>query len=652
MGIGAPTSVLGFTHLTKGLHDSQRTRRLEALLSCYPSNTPLDHETLQQIQEKFHPESQPGADTSPDLISCSDTELCVTRVFFHCLNEKTETPESVLLKCAATFERDPKILREAVTRSLKAISHSDSVSAEVALRFRKDLVQFVLHDLSAVIIDWVSHSKPVSLDNVKLINLIVKIHRLYQRIEGVALDKVCALSFPGFPSGKAELKLDSIPLLPVPAAYRVFAVAGELLRLEQRYHDPVHALLPSHVYAQHAVLVRLPFWFQDCAAVYGYLKPYMTKKDKGVDKSVQENIVQTLFLEVTELGRICRLKFVHELCESEFDVRKLALCCMSCCIDPRETLADCLWDLSGGNMDEVRAAMRTMLGFALGALGRITLSEVKDPIYIGRIESLMKLDRVEDLDGILRVSFPTIMATSATFTKADLQLALVGDDCLATRLIDAAASYGGLRGKIVDVPQSIVPSSLLVCSTLLKELRFNLEDAASIHAKFKSLAGVSSEVLAKSLAEEIGCATFIQHFYLSETDRFDLDRMGLAAVSLCLDQGCTMGDTLCLILGGAPISGKEAHTLVKQMCEFVIKDVARMMLPKLEKEEDFASLCALQRRYTNITEIQLKTVVIKVAPFTQLLQVRKEDIKFCCGDDRFAYAVLALAAEELVGVSD
>ena len=602
MGIGAQIPVSGYVYLTKGTNCNMRSKKLSQLLSSYPSDGKLLKSDLRKIYSLMKDESVHKTETGFILPASTDYKL--EEIFFERMNENVSVRE-LLVRYTAAFEWNKGTFFEIITKSEPI----------------EPIIIFILKDLSNTLIEAANKvlekKCSTNLDNVKLISLIIKIHRGYQRIPQRIFKSVC---------DKIELLIKNEELNP-PLAYKVYSIAGEYLKLEQSYRNPTNPLIPSHIVGQQRVLASLPFWTQDARSIFNFLQPYLTKELRLEEEA---ELKEALFYTNKGLGMIFTSEFTKE---GKLQLEELMWACMSCCLDPRETFGDCLYNAN----TSIQRILKSITEFAIYKLGRIALATfAKEKLVIDSINRLLLMND-KDLQEVAVKVVP--MLYKETMTKEDF--VVEGEDSLAYRLINAAAEYMNVRGKIIEMPGSIVPLHLLHCNSLIRELKFNQMNAMDVLENMKNYNDLSSEELLMKV-NEMSNPAFVKYFFNKEEDRINMKQMTLACITLCLDQGNTIKDCFWKLIETKEYTNP--HHLAIEITTCAVKSVAEMTLPQLE---EYPQLIAIQKKYLGMTEEELKSTAEKVMPFITLDKITKEDLKFNHGDQRLVYAILDSAVEVL-----
>eukprot|EP01022_Parablepharisma_sp_SALTPOND_P029082 TRINITY_DN724_c0_g1_i6.p1 TRINITY_DN724_c0_g1~~TRINITY_DN724_c0_g1_i6.p1 ORF type:complete len:634 (+),score=70.26 TRINITY_DN724_c0_g1_i6:8090-9991(+) len=610
MGIGTPISVIGYVHLTKGMNCKSKSEKLSKILPAYPSCSTLSPANLQEIFKKLHPESE--LHSAPDSIPRIPEDSAVERIFFAHFGEGMSVND-LLLKYAVAFEWNQGALLDIMKGGLDGTTEAELV---------KTIVEFTLKDLSNIIIISVEESlrkgNSTVVDKMRLAGLIIKIHKMYQRLVSTkAFDSVFA----------SMLSFINSQGLVAPLAYKVYCFAGEYLKLEQRYHNPRSPLIPSHVLAQQKVMAALPFWTQDASSLYGFLKFYLDKLPLSLKD--QSEVAEVLFYENKELSKIFMEQFIKE---DKLDFENFMWACISCCMDPRETFRNCLWEYLQQNRDpaKVREIIRKIAEFSIYKLGKMSLKlpGLNQPT-IDSINKLIKISEAE-LDTVIYTVFPMLKEEEV------MKLEIHGDDSLAYRIIDTAATVLKIRGKTIEGEENVIPLHLLPCSSLIRELKFSQMDSIDVYNSMNEH---------KELAEKIGNADFIAHFFDIEKNCVDIPKINMACTLLCLDQGNTFAECFWKTLCSPETAEKKTVVeLVLKMTGFVVNEIPEIVLPQLS---EYPQLVDIQKKYQATTEADLIRIAEKVMPFMKLDSLKKTDLQFNIGDQRLAYTILDSAAEVL-----
>jgi len=611
MGIGAPISILGYTHFTKDLNCNKKSKNLREILTFFKTQEKLNHDNLRIIYNKIYPELQEN--TTAGIIGQNyESE----KIFF---NLFTNIEQSELLaKYACVFEWNNDELME-------ILSKNNKISI-------MDLILFILRDLSEAIIlsvnEQLKKSHSTNFDYLKLAGLIIKIHKQYQRIsDPILLEKICS-KITDFIKTKKQI---------APFAYKVLYLAGDLFNLEEKYHNPKNPLIPSYLVEQQKLLTSLPFWTHDAISLYSFFKAYFPEKD-SLSLIKQKEICETIFYDCPIFGKQILTYFQGSDPNGKnvFDFESFIWTCMACCIDPRETFNQCLFEYFGKEIpnEKIFTILYRIAKFALSDLGKIVLQlskNISKPIQ-DSLEKLINL-RKTDIDLIIYELFPLIK-TQKILTKDDFKIC--GEDSLIYRIIEKAASFYKINGKIIETEGSIMPLHLLACSSLLRETEFNLKDSIETY-----------EIIMKNGLSKISENDLISKYFINENKEIDLQKYALSCASLCLDQNDTFSALFWnLAQHDSKIIQKDALFLAHEIIKFQLIGIYKIISPQISC---YPQLLAIQQKFSEITDLQISQIIAQIMPFTKLTEITNKNqlLINIPKNQRFVYSVLNCAAEIL-----
>lgn len=644
MGINVAIPVLGLTHLTEGCLNKLRCKRFAEIMLQFNQNEYLNEADYSEILKKLDKNAEP--ESSPDVVSYNSQEKASNSCFLnHFLKIPNIKPRDLLLRYVIAFELDMQLTQKVIWENFEC----DCKGNDTGHSFLKKIVEFTLIDLSRIIMDYINTKSMLlykaDLSKIQSLHFIMKVHSMYMRISRKQIERLCLLSFPFLIKSIKEITKESFKI-GSPIAFKIYSIAGTELRLEQRYQNPRMPLIATHLILHQNLLASLCFWTSDAQSIFNFLNNY--KKKQPNSKEDQKEIKEILFSGNEEFGKSLMDEFVNN---SVFDINSFTLCCMACCMDPRETFNECLWNCLNqeGKLtipsNLLADAIKTISIFSLRTLGKLIKLQIniENKLCLQCIDKLMKISEAEIND--LLPSICPVLKYKPFIEKQDIQI--IGDDCLVFRLVDLAATQINARGKIIEQENETVPLYLLGCRSFIKELKFSWENACDIYQTF-----INVDPLGRlhSINAIIGKSEFLNHFKKVGTEEIDENSLLLGALSICLDHNNTLQDCIWKLLGNKEVVKQEdMMELAIKIGEISIKGISEIVLEQLIEGNNNSqnTLCQIQKKFINIKKEEILQIIKEVMPFVNMSEIKKNNLRFNANDERLIYALLKETAHLL-----